>query len=457
MKLPETIGRYRIERLLGQGAMGSVYLGVDPSLDRQVAIKTVKDLDLEESAKRRFLERFRNEARAAARLSHPSIVQVFDVGEDPDVGPYLVLEFVKGPSLKQVLRERGPLGATELVAVAHQLGEALDTAHAAGIIHRDVKPDNVLVGEDGRAKLADFGVARVPDAALTKEGQFLGTPCYAAPETLSEGRYGPRTDLFSFAAVLYELATGARAFPGDDAIAVAHAVIHDEPIPPTEVAHVELPAHLDEVILRGLSKNDEERFGSARELAMALEDALVAAGKVAPLSDRSARFRPVTDLAQPRGGGTGWLWLGALVVLALGAAVVQALGGLELLGQGLGLATGLEDAGLVALEDAGAETPESTGRGRRDGGAVSVVVLEEPDAGLDAALAAPDAYTPPDAFRPLSPREIEDLAKDELDAARAAVTRGDRAAARSHLARARELDPESGDLEEVEALLDAMP
>ncbi|MFN7696582.1 MAG: serine/threonine-protein kinase, partial [Deltaproteobacteria bacterium] len=140
MKLPESIGRYRIERLLGQGAMGSVYLGVDPSLDRKVAIKTVKDLDLEEAAKKRFLERFRNEARAAARLSHPSIVQVFDVGDDPEVGPYLVLEFIKGPSLKQVLREKGPLGAAELVSIALQLGEALDTAHAAGIIHRDVKP-----------------------------------------------------------------------------------------------------------------------------------------------------------------------------------------------------------------------------------------------------------------------------------------------------------------------------
>ncbi|MBN8609737.1 MAG: serine/threonine protein kinase [Deltaproteobacteria bacterium] len=455
MKTPEKIGRYRIERLLGQGAMGSVYLGVDPSLDRKVAIKTVKDLDLEEAAKKRFLERFRNEARAAARLSHPSIVQVFDVGDDPDVGPFLVLEYIHGPSLKQVLRDRGPLPAGELMSIAHQLGEALDVAHAAGIIHRDVKPDNVLVGEDGRAKLADFGVARVPDAALTKEGQFLGTPCYAAPETLSEGRYGPRTDLFSFAAVLYELSTGARAFPGDDAIAVAHAVIHDDPIPPTEAARVELPDTIDDVILRGLSKDDRERFGSARDLALALEGALVTAGKVAP-SDRSSRLRPVGDLGKPSTERRGWLWLIALGVIALGAVAVQALGGLDVVGSRLGLFASMEDAGPVdANEQLDAAQPS---RGRRDAGVSSVVVDEPIDAGHDAPAAEPiDAFTEPDAFRELSQREIEDLAKDEIDAARAAISSGDRAAATRHLARARELDPESSDLEEVDALLSAMP
>jgi tRNA A-37 threonylcarbamoyl transferase component Bud32 len=452
MKLPETIGRYRIERLLGQGAMGSVYLGVDPSLDRKVAIKTVKDLDLEEAAKKRFLERFRNEARAAARLSHPSIVQVFDVGDDAEVGPYLVLEYIKGPSLKQVLREKGPLAAAELVSIAQQLGDAIDTAHAAGIIHRDVKPDNVLVGEDGRAKLADFGVARVPDAALTKEGQFLGTPCYAAPETLAEGRYGPRTDLFSFAAVLYELATGARAFPGDDAIAVAHSVIHDEPMPPTEAAHAELPPALDDVLLRGLAKNDAERFASARALADALEAVYVGAGKITP-SDRSSRVRPVSELAKPPGGSSGWIWLGALGVLAMVAIGVQALGGFDSVVTRLGLAS--LDAGALDV-DGGASRDAAT-RTRRDA-ASEVVAASEEDAGVDAPLEEVlDAFEPPDAFRALSPREIEDLAKDELDAARADIERGDRRSAETHLARARELDPESSDLEEIEALLRAMP
>jgi serine/threonine-protein kinase len=451
MKLPESIGRYRIERLLGQGAMGSVYLGVDPSLERKVAIKTVKDLDLEEAAKKRFLERFRNEARAAARLSHPSIVQVFDVGDDPEVGPYLVLEFIKGPSLKQVLREKGPLGAAELVSIALQLGEALDTAHAAGIIHRDVKPDNVLIGEDGRAKLADFGVARVPDAALTKEGQFLGTPCYSAPETLAEGRYGPRTDLFSFAAVLYELATGARAFPGDDAIAVAHSVIHDEPMPPTEAARVELPAAVDGVLLRGLAKNDAARFASARALADALEGVFVDAGKLAP-SDRSTRVRPVSELARPPGRSAGWIWLGALGLMAVAAVGVQSMGGLGLVGSRVGFLPSFSDAGVLAPPEP-EEERDAALRARRDAASAEP---SEPDAGLDAA-AEEDAHEPPDAFRALSPREIEDLAKDELDAARADIERGDRRSAAAHLERARELDPESSDLEEVEAALAAMP
>ena len=267
MAIPERIGRYVIERILGQGAMGLVYLGRDPSLDRPVAIKTVKDLDLEPEKKQRFLDRFKNEARAAARLSNASIVQVYDVGEDKELGAYLVLEYVRGSSLKQILREKGPLLPARLCEVARDLASGIDVAHAAGIIHRDIKPDNVLVGEDGRAKLADFGVARVPDAALTKEGQFLGTPCYAAPETLSSGKYSPQSDLFSFAVVLYELATGERAFPGDDAIAVAHQVIHDEPPLPSEVARgPKIPAGVDDVLVVALDKDPSKRPGSATEI-----------------------------------------------------------------------------------------------------------------------------------------------------------------------------------------------
>jgi len=389
-------------------------------------------------------------AGAAARLCHPAVVQVFDVGDDPDVGPFLVLEFIKGPTLKQVLREKGPLPPAELVSMAQQLGDALDVAHAAGIIHRDVKPDNLLVGEDGRTKLADFGVARVPDAALTKEGQFLGTPCYAAPETLTEGRYGPRTDQFSFAAVLYELATGERAFPGDDAIAVAHTVIHDEPAPPTEIAQKELPAAIDAVLLKGLSKDDAARFSSSRALADALEQVFVDAGKLAP-SDRSSRVRPIVDLARTPSDATGWRWLGLLGALAIVGAFAFAMGGTDAGARwsmfGLG-----EDAGSPTL-DASELSLDAGPRGRRD-----AARADEPDTGRDAASGEdPDAFEEPDAFRELSQREIEDLAKDELDRAREAVTAGDREAAGRHLTRARELDPESGDIEEVEALIAAMP
>ena len=262
--------------------MGSVYLGRDPQLDRKVAIKTVRDLDLDEKHLASFLERFRNEARAAARLSHPSIVAVYDVGEEEGIGPFLVFEYVAGSTLKQIMRSRGPLAPDEAVSIAHQIADALDTAHAAGITHRDVKPDNILVAEDGRAKLADFGVARVPDAALTKEGQFLGTPCYAAPETLAGGKYSPRSDIFSFAAVVYELVANVRAFSGDDAISVAHAVVHDEPLAPSEAANRKIVKALDGVVLRGLEKDAAKRPASARELADELEAVLVEAGAVEP-------------------------------------------------------------------------------------------------------------------------------------------------------------------------------
>lgn len=440
MAIPERIGRYVVERLLGQGAMGSVYLGKDPSLDRKVAIKTVKDLDLEPEKKQRFLDRFRNEARAAARLSHASIVQVYDVGEDETLGPYLVFEYVRGSSLKQIVREKGPLLPVRLCEVARDLASGIDAAHAAQILHRDIKPDNVMVSEDGRAKLADFGVARVPDAALTKEGQFLGTPCYAAPETLSSGKYSPRSDLFSFAALLYELASGTRAFPGDDAIAVAHSVIHDEPPPASEVAlGAKIPPGVDDVLLVALSKDPEGRPSSATELADRLLGAYVAAGVV----DATTQTIRQSGSAPASGGGSGAIGvvLGLVLLAAVGVAIVL---GIDRDGDGGDLGALTLDAAVAAL-DAGPRT-------RHEPDAPS----GPNDAGVDAPDVPSDAPDAPDA-RELSRTEREDLAKDELDRARLAIDAGERAEARRHLEAARELDPESSDLEEIEALIAAMP
>jgi tRNA A-37 threonylcarbamoyl transferase component Bud32 len=419
--------------------MGCVYLARDQELERAVAVKTVKDLDLDEERKQRFLDRFKNEARAAARLHHPAIVQVFDVGDDPDVGPFLVLEYVRGSSLKQILRERGPLPPHELTAVAKELAAGIDLAHAAGIIHRDIKPDNVLVAEDqtggARAKLADFGVARVPNAALTKEGQFLGTPCYAAPETLSSGSYGPQTDLFSFAAMLYELATGTRAFPGDEAIAVAHSVIHDDPPAPSTVAKgTPIPAAVDRVLLAALSKDAAGRPSSAsalaEDLALAYGEAETHAGTT--LGARRDRPRP--------GGGVGLpVVLLLLVMTALGVGLVM------VFGNPLGLGAAVPDGGVLALPDAGSAPMRPDAGPLLDAPIATDVPLDVP---------RPDSGTP-DAGRTLSRSEREDMAKDEIDRARELLESGDRAGAREHLDRARELDPESSDLEELEALLSA--
>lgn len=317
--VPTKIGRYEVERLLGAGAMGNVYLARDPQLDRAVAIKTVRYAALPADSLDTFLERFRNEARAAAKLHHPNVVQVFDVGEAPTIGPYLVFEYVPGATLKQVLKQRGPYSPAAVCQLADEVASALALAHAHGIIHRDIKPENLLVTDDGHVKLADFGVARLPNADLTREGQFLGTPCYAAPETLREGKYAPATDEFSLATVLYEAATGVRAFPGDDAIAVVHKVIHDEVEPPSSV--IAAPRELDAVFVHALAKDPTLRFASAADLAATLREAYEAAGVLEPATTRepTARFR----VAEPEPPESPLAKVAILVgIVAIGFALI---------------------------------------------------------------------------------------------------------------------------------------
>lgn len=326
--LPRTIGRYQVERLLGAGAMGNVYLGRDPELDRLVALKTVRYASISHDSLDTFLERFKNEARAAAKLHQRSIVQVYDVGEDAEVGPYLVFEYVPGSTLKQILKARGPLSPEAVCLLADEVADALAAAHHHKIIHRDLKPDNLLVTEDGHTKLADFGVARLPNADLTREGQFLGTPCYAAPETLRQGLYGPETDLFSMATVLYEAVTGVRAFPGDDAVAVAHKVIHDVPDRPSVVGRgMRVPKEVDAVFRRALEKDPRDRFATPHDLARALRAAYEDAGMLEHHGPPSSGFPlPNREPSQkivipPSTADTGARSL-ATVAVAVGTLVV---------------------------------------------------------------------------------------------------------------------------------------
>jgi len=265
------LGRYQLSKLLGEGAMGRVYLASDPELGRDVAIKVLR-LDQAGSARDAYIARFRNEARAAARFNHPNVVSVHDAGVDPTLGPYLVYEYIPGLTLRATL-DRGRLDTATLLRVVRGVAAALDALHEARIVHRDVKPDNILLAPDGRVKLTDFGIARVPDVALTRDGQFLGTPAYAAPEAIARGEYSHRGDLFSFAAVTFEALVGVRPFPGDDAVTVSYAVVNDTPKNPSTLADG-IPVGVDDVFLRALSKNPEERHGSAKELADALAEAL---------------------------------------------------------------------------------------------------------------------------------------------------------------------------------------
>ncbi len=478
--IPAAIGRYSVERLLGAGAMGRVYLARDPKLDRAVAIKTIKRRDMDDDVRRTFLERFQNEARAAAKVHHPHIVQVFDVGEDEGEGPYLVFEYVAGRSLKQKLRAEGPMGPEEIVRFADEIAGALDAAHAAGIIHRDLKPDNLLLAPSGSAKLADFGVARLPDAALTKEGQFLGTPCYAAPETLREGRYGSSSDVFSFAATLYEVVSGKRAFPGSDAVSVAHKVIHETPKAPSLAAEGgEVPSDVDTVILHGLEKDVAMRAGSATEIAHALRIAYEDAGLVRPIT------RPDTTLSQRRSipeekGGFGGFALLLILALALGVGAVLVLAedppdhardagwtpiqnhaDASVADGSVSLEAGVADGGIM---DAGADAgPEDAGVGEdagMDAGTEDAGVDAGPeDAGIgaDAGTGEPGPAVDPGVLARLSRHEREERGKEALDAARDALRTGDRDAARARLREARAYDPGNPDIDALAARVDARP
>ena len=270
--LPAQIGRYRIERLLGRGAMGRVLLAHDPVLDRSVAIKLLRDdLNIPPEQHEALLHRMRQEARASARVSHPNIVALHDMGEDPELGLCLVFEYAEGLTLKERLL-RGPLGPEAAAKLSREVGDALTTAHSAGVLHRDIKPENIILTPTG-AKVADFGIARVPDSTLTRDGGLLGTPAYSAPECIETGRFSPLSDQFSLAATLYEAVSGQRAFPGEDAIAVATRITADDPPPIADFAG--LDPHVDEVLARGLAKDPKARYEDARALGLALSEALV--------------------------------------------------------------------------------------------------------------------------------------------------------------------------------------
>lgn len=269
--------------------MGRVYLATDPELGRQVAIKVLR-LDAAGNARDAYIARFRNEARAAARLQHSNVVTLHDTGIDAALGPYLVYEYVSGQTLRARIND-GKLDPRAVVALARGVGAALDAMHAAGIIHRDIKPDNILIAPDGAVKVTDFGIARVSDVQLTRDGQFLGTPAYASPEAITRGVYTARGDQFSLAAVLYEALCGIRPFPGDDAVAVSYAVANDIAPPPSKWVK-DLPALVDQCFERALSKKSNDRFLSSGEFAATLAAAFRGSAQVSAVATAPLARRP---------------------------------------------------------------------------------------------------------------------------------------------------------------------
>jgi serine/threonine-protein kinase len=267
----KTIGRYEILEVIGKGAMGVVYKGRDPLLDRIVAVKTIVAPDrVGRRVRSAFLERFQREAKAAAKMQHPAIVTIFDVGLEDDA-PFMVLEYLPGESLADRLdRVRMPLGRA--VNIARDLAGALGFAHRERIVHRDVKPANVLHAGEERWKLADFGIARMPDSDLTQAGIFMGTPGYAPPEAIRDGFYSPQADVFAWGAVLYELLCGKIPYEGPDTQTTNGYVLKATAKPPT-VHDGSIPAPLAEVVMRALHGDPGFRYKHGAEVEAALSTA----------------------------------------------------------------------------------------------------------------------------------------------------------------------------------------
>lgn len=269
--------------------MGLVLLAQDPVLDRHVAIKLLRsDLGLSADHQRQLFDRMRQEARASARVSHPNIVALFDMGEDDKHGLFLVFEYVIGHTLKDQIRS-GPLEPLAAARMAIELGEALSTAHAAGVLHRDIKPENVILSPTG-GKIADFGIARIPESTLTRDGRLLGTPAYSSPEAISHGTFSAQSDQFSLATTLYEALSQTRAFPGDDAVKVA-TLITTSPAEPI-ADRCALDPMVDVVLRQAMHHNPSARFASCSEFGHALSNAL---------GGTSTRFGPIVPLPATAG------------------------------------------------------------------------------------------------------------------------------------------------------------
>ena len=211
--LPPSIGRYRVERELGRGAMGVVYKALDPDIGRAVAIKLVRADLLDGEERETFVARFRREARAAGRCSHPNIVALYDFGMH-DGNPFLAMEYIDGIGLGQALQRAGRFSPREAVSIVAQVLDALGAAHSLGIVHRDVKPANILLLPSGQAKVTDFGISRIDTSDITLDGSVVGTPAYMSPEQCRGETVDGRGDLFSAGTVLYELLSGTRGIPG---------------------------------------------------------------------------------------------------------------------------------------------------------------------------------------------------------------------------------------------------
>lgn len=286
-------GRYRVAARIARGGMATVYRATDARLDRVVAVKVMHP-GLGDDAG--FARRFVREARSAARLSHPNVVAMYDQGEDDGL-LYLVMEYVEGWTLRDLMRERGRLQPADALALLEPVLCALAAAHAVGIVHRDIKPDNVLISDDGQVKVADFGLARAvtaTSATTATGGLLMGTVSYLAPEIVLDGTADARCDVYAVGVLLAEMLTGRKPHDGDSPIQVAYKHVHDDVPPPSQVL-AGLPPSVDDLVLRATTRQPERRLADAREL---LRDVRQVRHR---LATRVEHHEPAVIEEQPRG------------------------------------------------------------------------------------------------------------------------------------------------------------
>ncbi len=406
--------RYRVLGTLGRGGMASVYLAEDTTLGRRVAIKVLHKRFADDE---KFVERFRREAKAAAGLNHPNIVGVYDWGQ---VGAqnYIVMEYVQGETLKDRVRRSGRLDTSQAVAITLELLAAVAAAHARGVVHRDVKSQNILIDTEGRVKVTDFGIAQAGDPSMTEAGSILGTAQYLAPEQARGEQVDERSDLYSVGVVLYEMLTGSVPFKGDSAVTVALKHVNERPAEPAELV-TGLPYTLNQVVLKAMAKDPALRYSSAAQFGADLRAAMTGGPVLAAAyhvggegmppaattiaGEQATRVMTARDRAEARvpGGGSRaqgrerrdgsdrrsrppwWLWLIVVVVVAglatAGVLIYRSIGGG---GEAVPDVVGMqENRATVALVEAGFRVERNEGfSDEREAG---VVFRQQPPAGTD--------------------------------------------------------------------------
>lgn len=379
--------RYRLEQLIGTGGMADVYRATDTLLGRTVAVKILHPHYAKDPV---FIERFRQEAQAAANLNQPNIVNVFDWGIEEDVY-YIVMEYVEGLDLKDIILRGGPLLPERAVEIAMSISLALDAAHARGIVHRDIKPQNVIITRDNRVMVMDFGIARAAGgSAMTQTGTIMGTPQYISPEQAQGRTADPRSDLYSLGVVLFEMLTGKVPFDGDNPVAIAYKHVREDPLPPS-MLNPDISPELESVVMKSLAKNPENRYQSALEmradLERCLEGAPVYATPVLPPEEAAGgaggtrQYAGYAQGPRPARRSRAWLWVLVIAVLVAGAgvgvwAIVRSTGGTQvpdLTGQG-------ENAAKRMLTDAGLE-PGNVSRDYSETVPKGSVMAQNPKAG----------------------------------------------------------------------------